>query len=56
MLSIMFHSKPVVIKIHKTKIRTFNFAVNTIFWNDEIPKENIQLDSSNKYWFRHDHG
>ena len=28
-------------KYIKAEVKTFNGIVNTIFWNDEIPKENV---------------
>ena len=42
MLNREFHSKPVYDeKYIKSKVKTFNGVVNTIFWNDKIPKENV---------------
>ena len=42
MLSMKFHSKPVDDeKYIKAKVNIFNGVVNIIFWNDEIPKENV---------------
>ena len=42
MLNVKAHSKPVYNeKYIKTKVKTFNAVVNTIFWNDEILKENV---------------
>ena len=42
MLSIKFHSKPVYDeKYIRAKVKTFNAIFNTVFWNDEIPKQNV---------------
>ena len=43
MLNIKFHNKPVYDEKHikKIKVKTFNDVVNTIFWNYEVPKENV---------------
>ena len=41
-LSMKFHSKAVYDQEYiKAKVKTFNSIVNTIFWDDEIPKENV---------------
>ena len=43
MLNTIFHSKPVYDeKYIKGRVKKFNGVVNTIFWNDKIPKENVQ--------------
>ena len=37
-----FHSKLVYEeKYNKTKVKIINSAVNTVFWNEEVPKEGI---------------
>ena len=42
-LSIKFHSKPVYDKKYiKTKVKTFNEVLNTIFSDNKIPKESTQ--------------
>ena len=42
-LSIKFHSKPVYDKKYiKTKAKTFNEVLNTIFSDNKIPKESTQ--------------
>ena len=42
MLSIKFHSQPIYgEKYIKTKVKTLNEVVNTIFSDDEVPKEDI---------------
>ena len=42
MLSIKFHSQPIYDeKYIKTKVKTFNNTINTLFSGDEIPKERI---------------
>ena len=58
MLNIKFHRKPVYDKKYiKAKVKTFNVVVSTIFWNDEIPKENVHYSYSiNKYIFCHKDG
>ena len=41
-LDIKFHSKPAYDEEYiKTKVKAFNNVVNTIFWNDKIPKGNV---------------
>ena len=43
MLNIKFHSQPIYDeKYIKTKVKTFNTMINTLFSGDEIPKERIQ--------------
>ena len=40
MLVIRFHSKPAYDENYiKAKVKTFNSVLNTIFWNDKIPKQ-----------------
>ena len=40
LLGIKFHSKPIYDdKYIKTKVKTFNSMINTLFSGDEIPKE-----------------
>ena len=42
LLDTKFHSKPAYDeKYIKAKVKTFNAMVNTVFWNDKIPKENV---------------
>ena len=42
MPSMKFHSKPVYDeKYIKTKIKKFNDIAHKIFWNNEIPSENV---------------
>ena len=42
MQSMKFHSKPAYDeKCIKAKVKKVNGVVNTISWNDEIPKENV---------------
>ena len=42
-LDIKFHSKVAYHEKNiKAKVKTFNGVVNAVFWNDEIPKENVQ--------------
>ena len=42
MQSMKYHSKPAYDeKYIKAKAKKFNGLVNAIFWNDEIPKENV---------------
>ena len=39
-VNMKFHSQPNYIKIHKkTKVKTFNDVINTVFSDDKIPKE-----------------
>ena len=41
-LNVKFHSQPIYDdKYIKTKVRTFNNMINTLFSGDEIPKERI---------------
>ena len=41
-LNIKFHSEPIYDdKYIKTKLKTFNSMINTLFTRDEIPKERI---------------
>ena len=41
-LDIKFHSKPAYDKKYiRTKVKTFNGVVDTIFWSNKIPKERI---------------
>ena len=41
-LSMKCHSNPVYDeKYIEAKVKAFNDVVNTIFWNDETPKENV---------------
>ena len=41
-LNIKFHSQPIYDKKYtKTKVKTFNNSINTLFSGDEIPKERI---------------
>ena len=41
-LNVKFHSQPIYDdKYIKTKVKTFNNTVNTLFSGDEIPKERI---------------
>ena len=38
-----FHVNPVYVeKYIKANVKIFNGVVNRIFWNDKIPKKNIQ--------------
>ena len=42
LLNIKFHSQPIYDdKYIKTKVKTFNNMINTLFLGDEIPKERI---------------
>ena len=42
MLNMKFHSKPVYDEKYKiAKVKTFDGVVNTAFWSDEIPNENV---------------
>ena len=42
MLNVKFHSQPIYDdKYIKTKVKTFNNTINTLFSGDEIPKERI---------------
>ena len=39
-LNIRFHSQPIYDEKHiKTKVKTFNHVINTVFSESEIPKE-----------------
>ena len=40
-LNVKFHSQPIYDKYIKTKVKTFNNSINTLFFGDEIPKERI---------------
>ena len=42
MLNVKFHSQPIYDdKYIKSKVKTFNSMINTLFSGDEIPKEKI---------------
>ena len=42
LLNVRFHSEPIYDdKYVKTKVKTFNSMINTLFSGDEIPKERI---------------
>ena len=43
-LNVKFHSQPIYDdKYIKTKVKTFNNAINTLFSGDEIPKERVHF-------------
>ena len=45
-LNVKFHSQPIYDDKHnKTKVKTFNNSINTLFSGDEIPKERIRYVS-----------
>ena len=47
-----FHSKPVYNeKYIKAKVKALNGVVNTIFWNDKIPKENVHYTYLSEEFF-----
>lgn len=46
-----FHSKFVYEeKYIKTKVKIINSAVNTVFWNEEVPKEGIYYTCITVTW------
>ena len=50
-----FHSQPIYDeKYIKTKVKTVNDVISTVFWGNSIRKGSFTLYCSNMYWFSHE--